>query len=113
MDRQENDRIPSAGSPGCPSDCVDEVPAYFISTRIAATLATMSLRDLFGVGLALSLIGAVAVIVAVSPLGRTRFSEDWLNNSSGRAGVVGAWVFFMTGYGCLVVASIWYLTAPR
>lgn len=79
----------------------------------------MTLADCFGIGLTLTLIGALALALEYSPLARTRFFRDWIYlDSPGdtpqarrRSSLILSWCGLFAGHAMLVVGALWWLTS--
>jgi hypothetical protein len=80
-------------------------------------LARMTLTDCLGIGLTLSLMGAIAVGLEYSPLARTRFARNWIYSDApgGTAArrrtssLILSWCALFLGHAFLIVGAIWTL----
>jgi hypothetical protein len=72
----------------------------------------MSMSELAAAGIAITVIGGLAVAFELSPLARTRFAKNWVYGAATRrASRLLSFAVFAFGMSCLGAAAIWSLLA--
>lgn len=72
----------------------------------------MSMTELAAAGMAITLIGGLAVALELSPLARTRFAKNWVYGAATpRASRLLAFAVLAFGMACLGAAATWSLLA--
>lgn len=81
----------------------------------------VTLTDLFGIGLTLTLIGGLTLAIEYSPLSRSQFARRVIysdapgdtHSKRRRSSLVLSWTVLFAAHACLAIAAIWWLTTPR
>ena len=70
----------------------------------------MSVTKLAAAGMAITVIGALAVAFELSPLARTRFAKNWVYGAATpRASRLLSFAVLTFGMACLGIAAVWSL----
>jgi hypothetical protein len=72
----------------------------------------MSMTELAAAGMAITVIGGLAVAFETSPLARTRFAKNWVHGAATpRASRLLSFAVLAFGLACLGAAAVWSLLA--